>query len=59
MRFLPSITGPQDLKKLSVPHLQELAAEIRQAICDQVARTLLPRGENHGFGRAAVVPEGL
>ena len=37
--LLPSIKGPADLKKLSVDQLPQLAAEMRQAICDQVSKT--------------------
>jgi 1-deoxy-D-xylulose-5-phosphate synthase len=39
MKLLPTIAGPADLKKLSVDQLPQLAAEVRQAICDQVARS--------------------
>ncbi len=39
MKILPTITGPAELKKLSVDQLVELATEVRQAICDQVARS--------------------
>lgn len=39
MRLLPSLTGPQDLRKLSLAELEELAGEIRQAICDQVSKS--------------------
>ena len=39
MKLLPSIAGPADLKKLSIEQLPQLAAEVRQAICDQVARS--------------------
>jgi 1-deoxy-D-xylulose-5-phosphate synthase len=39
MKILPTIAGPQDLKKLSIDQLVELAAEVRKAICDQVARS--------------------
>ncbi len=37
--LLPDIHSPADLKKLSIDQLTDLAAEIRQAICDQVAKT--------------------
>ena len=37
--LLPAIASPADLKKLSVEQLPQLAAEIRQAICDQVSKT--------------------
>ncbi len=37
--LLPRIKGPADLKKLAIDQLPQLAQEIRQAICDQVART--------------------
>jgi 1-deoxy-D-xylulose-5-phosphate synthase len=39
MTLLPAITGPADLKRLSVEQLPQLAAEIRAAICEQVSRT--------------------
>jgi 1-deoxy-D-xylulose-5-phosphate synthase len=39
MKLLPTISCPADLKKLSVEQLPELAKEVRQAICDQVARS--------------------
>jgi 1-deoxy-D-xylulose-5-phosphate synthase len=39
MKLLPSIAGPADLKKLSIEQLPQLAAEVRQAICDQVAKS--------------------
>ncbi|MHB1157584.1 MAG: 1-deoxy-D-xylulose-5-phosphate synthase [Phycisphaerales bacterium] len=37
--ILPTITCPADLKKLPIDQLPQLAAEIRQAICDQVSKT--------------------
>ena len=39
MNLLPTIAGPADLKKLSVDQLPQLAKEVRQAICDQVAKS--------------------
>lgn len=39
MKLLPTIAGPADLKKLSVEQLPQLAAEVRQAICEQVAKS--------------------
>ena len=39
MKILPTISGPADLKKLTVDQLVELAAEVRHAICDQVAKS--------------------
>ncbi len=39
MNLLPTIAGPADLKKLSVDQLPLLAKEVRQAICDQVAKS--------------------
>jgi 1-deoxy-D-xylulose-5-phosphate synthase len=39
MNLLPTINGPADLKKLSVEQLPQLAAEVRQAICEQVAKS--------------------
>jgi 1-deoxy-D-xylulose-5-phosphate synthase len=36
--LLPTITGPADLRDLSYPQLDELAAEIRQFIVDAVTR---------------------
>ena len=38
-KLLPGIGSPADLKALSIPQLQELAAEIRHAICDQISRS--------------------
>jgi 1-deoxy-D-xylulose-5-phosphate synthase len=38
-RILEKITGPVDLKKLSVKQLNELADEIRQFIVDTISRT--------------------
>jgi 1-deoxy-D-xylulose-5-phosphate synthase len=37
--LLQTIRGPVDLKKLPLDRLPDLAGEIRQAICDQVAQT--------------------
>jgi 1-deoxy-D-xylulose-5-phosphate synthase len=37
--LLQTIQSPADVKKLSVEQLQQLAGEIRQAICDQVSRS--------------------
>ena len=39
MKILPTIAGPADLKKLSIEQLPALAKEVRQAICDQVAKS--------------------
>ncbi len=39
MKHLPEIKTPADLRKLSVDQLPELAAEIREAIIQQVSRT--------------------
>ena len=39
LKLLPGIGSPADLKALSIPQLQELAAEIRHAICDQISRS--------------------
>jgi 1-deoxy-D-xylulose-5-phosphate synthase len=38
-RLLSNVFGPADVKRLSVEELDLLAAEIRQAICDQVSTT--------------------
>ena len=38
MKILPSLQSPELLRQLSMDGLQELAAEMRQAICDQVSR---------------------
>ena len=38
-KILPAIKGPQDLKKLSVSELAELATEIRARIIETVSRT--------------------
>ncbi len=39
LKILPGIKSPADLKKLPVSKLPELAAEIREAICQQVMKT--------------------
>ncbi len=39
MKYLPTIDSPQDLKKLSVDQMIELAAEMRQMIVSTVAKT--------------------
>ena len=39
LKILPGLTGPADLKALSINQLPELAAEIRHAICEQVMLT--------------------
>jgi len=39
LTILPHITGPADLKALPIEKLPTLAAEMRQAICDQVSQT--------------------
>ena len=39
MNLLPAIQTPADLRKLPPERLPELAAEIRQAICDQVSKS--------------------
>lgn len=39
MKLLPEIKSPADLRALSVDQLPELAAEVRQAIIEQVSRT--------------------
>jgi 1-deoxy-D-xylulose-5-phosphate synthase len=36
-KYLPTIQSPADLKRLNIEEIEELAGEIRQAICDQVA----------------------
>jgi len=38
-RFLPHITGPADIKAFTVEELQELAQEMRHAICEQVSKS--------------------
>lgn len=38
-RLLQNLAGPADLKRMSIPQLEELAQEIRQAICEQVSRS--------------------
>jgi len=35
--LLPSINGPQDLRPLSLPQLEQLAVEIREVLCNLVA----------------------
>ncbi len=37
MTLLGTIRTPHDLRKLTIPQLSELAAEVRHAICEQVA----------------------
>jgi len=37
--LLETIDGPADIKKLSIEQLQQLSQEIRDAICEQVARS--------------------
>ena len=39
MSLLESLNGPQDLRDLSIAELEQLAGEIREAICAQVSRT--------------------
>ncbi|MBM4113230.1 MAG: 1-deoxy-D-xylulose-5-phosphate synthase [Phycisphaerae bacterium] len=39
MKILPELKGPADLRALPIPALTELAAEIREAICDQISRS--------------------
>ena len=39
LKLLPNLSGPAELKRLPLPQLEELAQEIRQAICDQVSRS--------------------
>ena len=39
MAILERIRSPRDIKSLTVEQLEELAAEIRTAICEQVSRT--------------------
>ena len=38
-RFLPHITGPADIKAFTIEELQELAQEMRHAICEQVSKS--------------------
>ena len=38
-KFLEQINSPEDVKRLSVPELKELAEEIRQFILDSVSKT--------------------
>ncbi len=35
--ILPSITGPEDLRQLSIPQLEQLAAEMRDVLCNLIA----------------------
>jgi 1-deoxy-D-xylulose-5-phosphate synthase len=39
MAILPTIHGPEDLRKLPAAALPELAAEVRKAICDQCMKS--------------------
>lgn len=48
MALLPSITGPRDLDALSTEQLQELAAEIRAFLIENVSRTGGHLGPNLG-----------
>lgn len=36
-KILPSITGPEDLGQLSLPQLEQLAAEMRDVLCNLIA----------------------
>ena len=36
---LESIQGPRDIKRMSIAQLEQLAQEMRDAICDQVSRS--------------------
>ena len=38
-KLLEQINSPADIKRLSVPELKELAADIRQFILDSVSKT--------------------
>ncbi|MDH7494150.1 MAG: 1-deoxy-D-xylulose-5-phosphate synthase N-terminal domain-containing protein, partial [Candidatus Saccharicenans sp.] len=38
-KLLPTISGPEDLKKLSIKELAQLATEIRARIIETVSRT--------------------
>lgn len=48
MSLLSSITGPRDLDALSVPQLEQLAAEVREFLVENVARTGGHLGPNLG-----------
>jgi 1-deoxy-D-xylulose-5-phosphate synthase len=37
--YLPKIKGPGDIKKMTVDQLNELAAEMRHSICEQVSKS--------------------
>ena len=39
MRILPAITSPAQIKSMEIAELEVLAAEIREAICEQVSKT--------------------
>ncbi|MEQ8317695.1 MAG: 1-deoxy-D-xylulose-5-phosphate synthase [Phycisphaerales bacterium] len=39
MALLDTLTGPEQLRSMSIDQLEQLAGEIRAAICDQVSRT--------------------
>ncbi|MGE0711174.1 MAG: 1-deoxy-D-xylulose-5-phosphate synthase [Planctomycetota bacterium] len=39
MSLLPSLTGPQDLRRMSLAELEELAADVRRAIVEQISRS--------------------
>jgi 1-deoxy-D-xylulose-5-phosphate synthase len=48
MAFLPNITGPRDLDELDLAQLQELAAEVREFLVENVSRTGGHLGPNLG-----------
>ena len=39
LRILPTLAGPGDLRRMSIGELEQLAAEIRRAIIEQVSKT--------------------
>ncbi|GAA1951394.1 1-deoxy-D-xylulose-5-phosphate synthase [Microbacterium deminutum] len=48
MPLLPSIAGPRDLDRLSIEQLQQLAAEVREFLIENVSRTGGHLGPNLG-----------
>ena len=38
MRILPTISGPEDVKKLSLKECEQLSSEVRQCIIDTVSQ---------------------
>lgn len=54
MNYLDNINSPQDLKKLSMEQLPELAAEIRRTLIDRISATGGHLGPNLGMVEATI-----